>query len=343
MNFLAFGGGVIGIAFGILAQRSRFCLYAASMETARGRRGERVVVWVFAFSMALIATQALILGDVFNTGNIRQLSNRGSLSGAIVGGLIFGGGMTLTRACASRLIVLSAMGNLRALVSVLFFILCALAAKDGILSSLRMAMSEWWTIEGAYRDVLTLFKVGHLTALVIGGLCFVAALILAIRRKVSVWLAMGGAGVGMMVAVAWWFNFTVSTQSFEVVPVHALSFTSPTAELALYVLSRSGSQLTFDLGFIPGVIFGAFCAHATIRDMKPDGAPTGRGLWRSVVGGGLMGFGGVLAGGCEVGAGLSGASVFAVTAWIVLWSMWLGAVVTDRLVNGSLSHEWRER
>ena len=54
---------------------------------------------------------------------------------------------------------------------------------------------------------------------------------------------------------------------------------------------------------------------------------------RYIAGGALMGFGGVLAGGCAVGAGVSGASVFALTAWIVLWSMWFGAVVVDRVVD----------
>jgi uncharacterized membrane protein YedE/YeeE len=46
-----------------------------------------------------------------------------------------------------------------------------------------------------------------------------------------------------------------------------------------------------------------------------------------------MGFGGMLAGGCAVGAGVSGAAVFALTAWISLIGMWLGAGLTDRWVD----------
>jgi len=46
-----------------------------------------------------------------------------------------------------------------------------------------------------------------------------------------------------------------------------------------------------------------------------------------------MGFGGMLAGGCAVGAGVSGASVFALTAWISLIGMWLGAGLTDFVVD----------
>jgi hypothetical protein len=45
-----------------------------------------------------------------------------------------------------------------------------------------------------------------------------------------------------------------------------------------------------------------------------------------------MGFGGMLAGGCAIGS-LTGASVFAATAWLALLSMWIGAGLTDLLVD----------
>jgi hypothetical protein len=40
-----------------------------------------------------------------------------------------------------------------------------------------------------------------------------------------------------------------------------------------------------------------------------------------------------LAGGCAVGAGLSGASVFTITSWITLSAMWATAALTDRLLD----------
>jgi uncharacterized membrane protein YedE/YeeE len=41
----------------------------------------------------------------------------------------------------------------------------------------------------------------------------------------------------------------------------------------------------------------------------------------------------MLAGGCAVGAGVSGSSIFSLTAWIALTSMWAGAAITDRLLD----------
>ena len=46
-----------------------------------------------------------------------------------------------------------------------------------------------------------------------------------------------------------------------------------------------------------------------------------------------MGFGGMLAGGCAVGAGVSGGVILVVTAWVALLCMWFGAGVTDFLVD----------
>jgi uncharacterized membrane protein YedE/YeeE len=54
---------------------------------------------------------------------------------------------------------------------------------------------------------------------------------------------------------------------------------------------------------------------------------------RYMVGAVAMGFGGMLAGGCAVGAGLSGAAVFTITSWITLCAMWAAAALTDRLLD----------
>ena len=54
---------------------------------------------------------------------------------------------------------------------------------------------------------------------------------------------------------------------------------------------------------------------------------------RAFAGAALMGFGGMLAGGCAIGAGVTGGSIFVATAWLALLSMWMGAMATDLLVD----------
>jgi uncharacterized protein len=343
---LACGGGLIGITFGAFAQRSRFCLRMATLDVAHGSLGSSLAVWLLVFSMAMISTQMLIVFGLFDTGTVRQLNNTGSLSGSIIGGLMFGAGMTLTRACASRMLVLSANGNLRALLSGLVFAVVAQASRDGILSPLRSVINELWTIDASSRDLLVLFHLDHMQAALFASLWLCAGLVLVIRNHVSFMRCCGALGVGLTIAAAWLFNYNMAAASFELVPVHALSFTSPSADVLMYTLSPPTNHLTFDLALIPGVFIGSFLAALFAGDLKLEGFDGGATMRRYIAGGAFMGFGGVLAGGCAVGAGVSGASVFALSAWVVLWSMWLGAVIVDGLVDqrGSiLTHLWHRR
>ena len=332
-NVLALGGGCIGLAFGVFSQRSRFCLRSATLEVAHGRLGDHMAVWLLVFATALISTQALYLLGWFESGAVRQLNGRGSLSGAIVGGFLFGCGMALSRVCASRMVVLSATGNLRALLSGLVFAVVAQAARDGALSPLRTSVTGLWTVDGIARDLLAATGIGHGGGLLFGCAVLVVGAVLAVRLRLTVGRWGMGAALGLTIAAAWVFNYSVAATSFEVVPVHSLSFTSPSADVLMFVLSPPSTKLSFDLGVIPGVALGALIAAALAGELKLEGFHGGASMRRSILGGGLMGFGGVLAGGCEVGAGVSGASIFAATSWIVLWCMWIGAVVTDRLVD----------
>ncbi len=98
---LAIGGLVVGVLFGAFAQQSRFCLRAASLEFSRGAPKDRLPVWLLTFSAAVLCTQVLIhLGEV-QANEARQLASPQSLSGALLGGLMFGTGMVLARGCAS--------------------------------------------------------------------------------------------------------------------------------------------------------------------------------------------------------------------------------------------------
>ncbi|PTD95806.1 lipocalin [Pseudothauera lacus] len=333
---LALGGLAIGALFGFLAQRSRFCLRAAVVEVARGSFGAKLAVWLFAFSAALITTQLLVLEGAFSTVAVRQLASQGSLSGALIGGLLFGCGMVLARGCSSRLLVLAANGNLRALLSGLVFAVTAQASLHGALSPLREWLAALWTIPGgSSRDLLALGTFGNSGGVLFGLLWFGAGAWFAARHRVGPWGWAGGIGCGVMVALAWWFTGRMAALTFEPTAVQSLSFTGPSADMLMRVLSPPGQALNFDLGMVPGVFLGSFLAALLFRELKLEGFQGGPAMRRYIAGAVLMGFGGMLAGGCAVGAGVSGAAVFALTAWLTLCSMWAGAALTDRLVDRS--------
>ncbi|MGY4314165.1 hypothetical protein ACVWW1_003468 [Bradyrhizobium sp. JR3.5] len=151
------GGLLIGGFFGFFAQRSRFCLRAAAIEFSRGQAGQRLAVWLLTFAGALMGTQLLVALGWLDVSEARQLAQQGSISGALIGGLVFGCGMVLARGCASRLLVLSANGNLRALLSGLVFAVAAQAAYRGGLSPAREWLTNLWLINGGpSRDIMSL-------------------------------------------------------------------------------------------------------------------------------------------------------------------------------------------
>lgn len=333
-HLLALGGLIIGLAFGALAQRSRFCLRSAVVEVFHGQFGARLTVWLFAFSGAIILTQCFILGGVLDVTTARQLATRGTLSGALIGGLLFGAGMILARGCSSRLLILAGTGNLRSLLSGLVFAVVAQASLAGILSPMRMAISNWWIIDGgSARDLLDTFHAGHGIGLAFGGAWLAAGVFFAVRSKTGWKTALAGFGVGATVAAAWLFTYQVASRAFELTQVKSLSFTGPAADVLMLVLSPPGHPWNFDLGLVPGVFLGSFLAAAFNGELKLEGFKDGLSMRRYIIGAAFMGFGGMLAGGCAVGAGVSGAAVFALTAWVTLCGIWAAAGITDYLLD----------
>lgn len=331
---LAMAGLVVGLLFGALAQRSKFCLRAAVVETARGQIGSRLAIWLIAFAAAIAVTQGLIVAGKLNVTEARQIAGQGSMSGALVGGLMFGVGMILARGCASRLLVLSATGNLRALISGLILTLVAQASLRGALSPAREAIGNWWTVPGGNaRNVLAWVGGDAKLGLAFGLVLLAAGFWLARRNQVGGWSRFGAFGVGTMIAAAWLATYTISQLSFEPVAIKSISFTGPSADTLMGLINAPSIPLGFDVGLIPGVFAGSFVASVLARDFKLEGYHGGSSMARYITGATLMGFGSMLAGGCAVGAAVTGVSVFAITGFVALAAMWVGAALTDRLVD----------
>ena len=139
-------------------------------------------------------------------------------------------------------------------------------------------------------------------------------------------------GVGFAVALGWVLTFGLSQIAFDPVQIESASFTGPSARMLMFTLDRS-SILEFDVGLVPGVFLGSFLAAVATREFKFQGFDGESNMRRAMTGAALMGFGGMLAGGCAIGAGVTGGSIFVGTAWAALCAMWVGAILTDLLID----------
>jgi len=326
-------GLLTGAVFGVAAQRSRFCLRAAAVEFARGSLGDRMAVWLLCFSTALVWVQGAALTGLMRVEDARMMAVPGSWSGAVIGGLMFGAGMVLARGCSGRLLVLAATGNLRSVVSGLIFAVVAIMSLQGILAPLRDKIAMMWITPGGTNvNLLTALGLPDATGLVLGLVLALVALELSRRNRIGARRLIMASGVGFAVALGWVLTFALAQVAFEPVPIESATFTGPSANTLLFFLEPN-PVLEFDIGLVPGVFIGALSAAWFGGELKWQGFDGPAAMSRSMIGAALMGFGGMLAGGCAIGAGVTGGSIFAATAWMALTCMWIGAVFTDFLID----------
>lgn len=321
------GGLTLGLAFGIFAQRSRFCTRSAVLAALGESDLKPLATWAAGFAAAILAVQALLWGGFVDVAETRFFSTAQSLSGAIIGGLVFGIGMVLARGCVSRLLVLSASGNLRAVFSIAIIAVTGLATYSGVLVPLRDTIGGLWSsAQIGGNDLLAHAGLSQAGGVALGVVLAAAAIVATFKSRLSPWRLIGGTMVGLVVAGGWYFTYQLSTQVFEPIQAESLSFIRPLATSSELALGEGLAGL--DQGLLIGAILGAFLAALASREFRistfaEPGTPS---IWRYAAGSVLMGFGGILAVGCTIGAGLTGGAVLAVSSLLGLASMISGAV-----------------
>ncbi|PTQ75805.1 YeeE/YedE family protein [Celeribacter persicus] len=325
-------GLLTGLIFGISAQRSQFCLRAATVEFARGRLGPKVAVWFLTLSTAIVWVQGAQLLGLFREADARVMAVPGSWSGAIIGGLMFGAGMVMSRGCSGRLLVLASTGNLRSVVSGLIFAVTAQMSLHGILSPYRDRLASLSITGSENINLLNALHLPNGTGLALGIAFAALALFLAAKNQIGPKIWIFASGVGFAVAIGWYLTWQLAQVAFDPVPVSSVTFSGPSANTLMFFLDRN-AVLEFDVGLVPGVVIGAFLSSLIAGEFRWQSFDSVPVMRRSMIGAALMGFGAMLAGGCAIGNGVTNSSVFAATAWLALFCMWVGAIATTLLID----------
>lgn len=206
--------------------------------------------------------------------------------------------------------------------------IAAYATISGPLAGLRLALFPSQSAEGPSGIGQLIERLTGLPTLATAAILSAGLTALAIRgadwsqfRRHAIWAVI----VGLTIAGTWaamqWLHF----ESFEAIPVTDHSFAAPIGEAILYAMTASGSAVTFGIGSVLGVVFGAFLGNSGLGHFRWEACDDARELGRQLVGATMMGVGAVLAGGCSVGQGLSAFSVLSFTAPVALLSIYAGA------------------
>lgn len=308
----------LGLLFGVAAQISRFCLRRA-VAGAPEERGSAGAVWLTALASAVVGFLVASSAGFIDLGDHRFVSSELPLAAIVLGGLLFGAGMVLTRGCVSRLTVLSATGNLRAVIVLAAFVITAHATIKGVLAPAR-------TTIGAFTVDLPFGSVAGSTP----GLIAFAAVIVTVAaalawrtRPSAVHLALGSV-IGLVAVAGWAMTSVLFFDEFDPLPVQTVAFTLPWSDTLFWTIASTAVPAGFGVGFIGGVLAGSFVSAASRGDLKLQSFENPTETVRYISGGVLMGIGGALAGGCTVGAGLSGVATGSIAAIIALVSIAVG-------------------
>ena len=337
---------VTGIIMGAVANKTNFCTMGAVSDWVNMGDTGRLRAWLLAIAVATLGVVVLeASGKVsiatttfppYRTSNLAWLRY-------VLGGLMFGVGMTLASGCGNKTLVRVGGGNLKSLLVLAIASACAYAMLwtnfyDTVFGSWMSATTINLAAAGKTSQAL-----GELTGVgntVFGGFLAVALLGFVFSSRDfrgNFDHILGGAVIGIAVIVGWYVTGGAMGQAWkefadfaDVKPlrVEAQSFTfmSPMGDLARYVMNPADTSLiNFGIMALAGVIVGSFIYAVISRSFRVEWFVNRGDFANHAVGAVLMGIGGVLSMGCTIGQGITGMSTQAAGSVLTLISIVAGA------------------
>ena len=321
-------GLVLGCVYGALAQRSAFCLRRSLVGEWRDCL-PALGAWVMALALAIAGTQSVVAMGLVSFESHRFLAPDIPVVSALVGGALFGTGMVLAGGCVSRLTVLTGSGNLRALLVLTVFAVTAHATMKGVLAPLRETLGAA-ALHGGDAPALSALPGGEAWPLALA----LGAAVFAVRSGAPLpHLAMAGA-IGLLVPLGWVGTGYLLLDDFDPIPLQSMGFTGPMADTLFWTVAATSIPAGFGVGLAAGVLAGSLAAALAAGAFRWESLEGPRQTGRYLAGAVMMGMGGVLAGGCTVGAGLSGVSTASLAAMLALAAMAVSARLAGRVLAG---------
>jgi uncharacterized protein len=301
-----------GAAAGAVMTRGGLCFNRALRRAAFERRPALLRAFAIAVAAQLLLLPILVAADVDPLVRATRAGGPALLPVAqVAGGLCFGVGMALAGGCVTGMLWKAGAGAAALAIAIAGF-----AAGELLIRGTELIGTLDDAARPATNALPELLGVGYAaTALAVGVVCL--GLLLRRRRDgVVAGLALG------VVAAAAWIAADAAGYGYGLGFVGAADGTRAAIE--------SGAEAPFQLFLALGVVAGAALAGPR-RPSLPDRARAGRALG----GGLLMGAGGSIAHGCNIGHGLTGVALGSFGSLLAVGCMALGALATWRLLLAS--------
>jgi uncharacterized membrane protein YedE/YeeE len=346
-------GGAFALAFvfGAVANRVSFCTMGAVTDIMNFGDWRRMRMWMLAIAVAIAGATALQTLGLIDLSKSYYTGSKVSWLSAIVGGALFGFGMTLGSGCGSKTLIRVGGGNLKSLVVLVFLAVSAYMTMKGLFAVWRANGLDPVRFDVAALGAKTSDLAAVLGALGLGATAK-AWVGFAVAGALAVWvfasrdfrstgeMVFGGLVIGAVIVGGWYLTAHLGyvaedPQTLEEKFVatssgraESFSFTGPVAALLelLVFWTDQSRTLTFGIAGVLGMAIGSMAVALATGSFRWEGFASVEDLANHIVGGILMGFGGVTALGCTIGQGLTGISTLALGSFIALTSIIAGSM-----------------
>ncbi|MFQ6022349.1 MAG: YeeE/YedE family protein [Acidiferrobacterales bacterium] len=345
VHAVALWGFLVAVVFGGVANKTSFCTMGAVSDWVNMGDKRRLRAWFLAIGIAIIGTQILqAAGYIDLRKSIYLTANFGWL-GHLLGGLLFGIGMTLGSGCGQRTLVRIGGGNLKSLVVMLLLGITAYMTLRGLLALLRVNVIEVTNVDltsyelqhqgmanviAAVSGFADIRLISLVTAAIIGLALVVFAFASTDFRR-SFDNILSGLVVGLCVIAGWYITGVLGFDEFEPLRLESFTFVAPVGNNLQYLMTFTGATIGFGVAAVFGVIAGSFLYAVLSGNFRIEAFTNRSDMIRHMIGGVLMGFGGVIALGCTIGQAVTGMSALAIGPVITLVTIILGSALTMKV------------
>jgi uncharacterized membrane protein YedE/YeeE len=327
-----------GVVLGLAARLGRFCTLGAIEDLLYSSDDRRMRMWALAIGAAIFGTHLAMGVGWVDTNDTAYLQQKWNPAATILGGLMFGYGMALAGNCGYGALARLGGGDLRSLMIVLVMGLSAAVVMSGPLAYARIwlfPVDPTDTPQGFGTMLHSLFGVSPVVLGLVAGVALIALGLANARMRRSPSHILWGLVVGIAIASGWIGTTWIAEHGFDGESVRTHTFAAPLGETFFYMMTASGTPVTFGVGSVVGVVIGAIMGSWSKGHFRWEACEDPRELKRQILGAALMGPGAILAMGCSVGQGIAAFSVLAYSAPVAFAAILAGAAIGLRqLITG---------
>lgn len=342
---IALLGLLAGMVFGAVTNKTNFCTMGAVSDWINIGSKDRLRAWFLAIGIAILVSQSMHAKGMININDAFYLTTNFGWLGYVLGGFLFGIGMTLASGCGQRTLVRVGAGNLKSLVVILILGLSAYMTMRGLLALFRVNVIDasninlasygiadqgMGTLLAAATGLENLARVDMILAILLGGGLVVFAFAGKTFRG-SFDNILAGITIGLIIPLGWYITGVIGYDDFEPIRFESYTFIGPTGESLIYLMTFTGSEINFGIAGVFGVILGSFLYVILTGKFRVETFSDHDDMIRHMAGAVLMGFGGVLSLGCSIGQGITGMSTLALGSLMALVSIIFGCALTLKM------------